>query len=119
MLMSLVVVNLQNLSKGAFANHFQNLITISNVVMRDVNVRTLFVIIATVVGTPNDARSFLCIGTNEVNLRIVEDLMMFIRSQFVHVEFHHLLGRRHHCLWFEEGGCGAILLSTGVVLGTL
>ena len=41
MLMSLVVVNLQNLSKGAFANHFQNLITISNVVMRDVNVRTL------------------------------------------------------------------------------
>ena len=41
MLMSLVVVNLQNLSKGAFANHFQNLITISNVVMRDVNVRAL------------------------------------------------------------------------------
>ena len=41
MLMSLVVVNLQNLSKRAFANHFQNLITISNVVMRDVNVRTL------------------------------------------------------------------------------
>ena len=41
MLMSFVVVNLQNLSKGAFANHFQNLITISNVVMRDVNVRTL------------------------------------------------------------------------------
>ena len=41
MLMSLVVVNLQNLSKGAFANHFQNLITVSNVVMRDVNIGTL------------------------------------------------------------------------------
>ena len=66
----------------------------------------LLVIIATVVGTPNDARSFLCIGTDEVNLRVVEDLMMLVRSQFVHVEFHHLLGSRHHCLWFEKGGGG-------------
>ena len=36
--MSFVVVDLQNLSKGALANHFENLITISYVVMRDVNV---------------------------------------------------------------------------------
>ena len=39
--MSFVVVNLQNLSKGSLANHFQNLITIGYVVMRDVNIRTL------------------------------------------------------------------------------
>ena len=32
--------------------------------------------------------------------------MMLIRSQFVHVEFHHLLGCGHHCLWFEKGGGG-------------
>ena len=36
--MRFVVVDLQNLSKGALANHFENLITISYVVMRDVNV---------------------------------------------------------------------------------
>jgi hypothetical protein len=44
--------------------------------------------------------------------------MMLIRSQFVHVEFHHLLGLRHHCLWFEKGGGGAILLCAGVMFGT-
>ena len=39
--MRFVVVDLQNLSEGSLANHFENLITISYVVMRDVNVGAL------------------------------------------------------------------------------
>ena len=41
MLMRFVVVDFENLSKRSFANHFEDLVPICNVIMRYVRVRTL------------------------------------------------------------------------------
>merc|ERR1711936_96093 len=70
----------------------------------------LFVIIAAVVRPPDDPRTLLCVRPNEVDLRVVEDLVVLVWRQLVNVQLHHLLWCCHHCLWFRQ----AVLRPIGV-----
>ena len=62
----------------------------------------LFIVIAAIIRTSNNSGSFLGISSDEINLRVVEDLMVLIGSELVHVELHHLLGGCHHGLRLQE-----------------
>ena len=88
-----VIVGLDHLAEAALSNDFEHFVAVGQVVVGYVGVRTLVVVVAAVVGTANDARPFLGVGPDEVDLRIVEDLMVFVRRQLVHVKFHHLQNR--------------------------
>lgn len=84
-LVGLVVVHLQDLSKTSLPYHFQDLVAVGYVIVWDVCVGTLFIIISTVARTPDDPWSFLGICSDKVYLWIVEDLMVFVRRELVHV----------------------------------
>ena len=88
--MTFVVIGFDHLPERAFAYHFEHFVPIGQVVVGYVSVGALVVVIAAVVGTANDAGSLLGVRPNEVDLRIVENLMVLVRRQLVHVEFHHL-----------------------------
>ena len=88
-----VIVGLDHLAEAALSNDFEHFVAVGQVVVGYVGVGTLVVVVAAVVGTANDARPFLGVGPDEVDLRIVEDLMVFVRRQLVHVKFHHLQNR--------------------------
>ena len=91
-----VIVGLDHLAEAALSNDFEHFVAVGQVVVGYVGVRTLVVVVAAVVGTANDARPFLGVGPDEVDLRIVEDLMVFVRRQLVHVKFHHLKNKREN-----------------------
>jgi hypothetical protein len=88
-----VIIGLDHLTEAALSNDFEHFIAVGQVVVGYVGIGTLVVVVAAVVGTANDARPFLGVGPDEVDLRIVEDLMVFVRRQLVHVKFHHLQNR--------------------------
>jgi hypothetical protein len=88
-----VIVGLDHLPEAALSNDFEHFVAVGQVVVGYVGVGTLVVVVAAVVGTANDAGPFLGVGPDEVDLRIVEDLMVFVRRQLVHVKFHHLQNR--------------------------
>lgn len=79
-LVRLVVVDFQDLTEGAFANYFEDFVAIGDVVVGDVGVGALFIIISTVARSANNAGSFLGVSTDEVDLRIVEYFVVFVRS---------------------------------------
>ena len=85
-----VIVGLNNLPETALSNDFEHFIAIGQMVMSYMRVRPLIVVVPAVVGTSNDAGPLLGISPNEVDLRIVEDLVVLVRREFVHVKFHHL-----------------------------
>ena len=58
--------------------------------MRHVIVLSGIVVISAVLGTSNDALSLFRTGPKEVNLRVVEDLVVLVGGQFVHVVLHGL-----------------------------
>jgi hypothetical protein len=87
---TLVVVGLDDLTEAALPDDFEHFVAVGQVVVSDVRVRALVVVVATVVGAANEAGPLFGIGPNEVDLGVVEDLMVFVWSQFVHVQFHHL-----------------------------
>lgn len=115
MLVCFVIVHFQHLPEAAFAYHLEDLVAVGYVVVWDMCVGTLFIIISTIVWSANDTRPLLSIRSNEVYLRVVENLMMFIWSKLVHVELHDLLRCCHHCLWFGR----AILLCICIMFWTL
>ena len=90
MKMTLVIIGFDHLTEAALPDDFEHFITIGQMVVSYVSVGALVVVIAAVVGTANDAGSLLSVRPNEVDLRIVENLMVLVRRQLVHVEFHHL-----------------------------
>ena len=61
----------------------------------------LFIVVAAVAGTPNNAGSLLGVSSDEINLRVVEDLVVLVRGELVHVELHHLVRCGDHCLWLQ------------------
>lgn len=71
MLMRFVIVRLHYLTKTPLPNHFEHLVTVRDVIVRYVNIRSLFVVVFTVVRVADPARSLLCIHTNEIHLRII------------------------------------------------
>ena len=68
------------------------------------DVGTLFIVVAAVARTPDNSGSFLSVGSDEVNMRVIEDLVVLVRGELVHVELHHLVGRGDHCLWLQGVG---------------
>jgi hypothetical protein len=50
----------------------------------------LIIVVAAVVGSSNNAGPLLGVCANEVDLRVVEDLVVLVGRQLVHVQFHHL-----------------------------
>ena len=66
------------------------------------NCTSLVVVVLAVVGCADDAGALLGVGPDEVDLRVVVDLVVLVRRQLVHVQLHHLLGRRHHRLGLDR-----------------
>ena len=56
----------------------------------------LLIIVTAVVRSSDDPGSLLGVGTDEVDLRVVEDLVVLVRRQFVYVQLHHLFWQ-HGC----------------------
>ena len=83
--MTLVVIGLHHLPKGPLAYHFEHFVPIGQVVVGYVGVGALVVVVPAVVGAPDDPWPFLGVGPDEVDLRVVKDLMVFIGCQLVHV----------------------------------
>ena len=68
----------------------------------------LIIIVATVIFASNNARPFSRVCADKIDLIIVEYLVVLVRGQLVHVQLHHLLRRRHHCLGLQ-GGAGTCI----------
>ncbi len=82
---ALVVVGLHHLTEAALPDDFEHFVPVGQVVVGYVSVRALIVVIPTIIGAAYDPRPFLGVGPDEVDLRVVEDFMVFIRREFVHV----------------------------------
>jgi len=102
----LVVVRFYDLPETALADNLQHLVPVRDVIVGHVDVLSGIVIIPAVLRTPNDALPLFRAGTQEVNLRVVEDLVVLVRGQFVHVVFHRLF-RTH------VGQLGALVAGGG------
>ena len=63
----------------------------------------LLVVISTIVWTSDDSGPLFSIGSDEIYLRVVEDLVVLVRGELVHVELHHLVGGGHHRLGLQQG----------------
>lgn len=100
-LVRLMIVGLDHLAERALADHAQHLVAIRHVVVWHMDVRALFVVVLVVVGPADDARPFLRIRADEVDLLVIEDLVMLVRRQFVHVQLHHHLRRDGRRLWLD------------------
>jgi len=100
-LVRLMIVGLDHLAERALTDHAQHLVAIRHVVVRHMNVRALFVVVLVVVGPADDARPFLRVRADEVDLLVVEDLVMLVRGQLVHVQLHHHLRRDGRRLRFD------------------
>lgn len=83
--MTFVVIGFDHLPERAFAYHFEHFVPIGQVVVGYVSVGALVVVIPAIIGASDDAWPFLGVGPNEVDLRIVEDLVVFIGCQLVHI----------------------------------
>lgn len=94
-LVGLVVVRLDDLSEATLPDDFEHFVPVSDVVVWDVNVGTLLVVVFAIIGVSDHSGPFLGVDSDEVDLRIVEDLEVFVRRQFVHVELHDLFGCRN------------------------
>lgn len=55
------------LSKAAFPDDFQDFVAVGDVVMRDVDVGALIIVIATIVGSAQNAWPLLCIRTKKIH----------------------------------------------------
>lgn len=86
-----VIVGLDDLTERALSDYFQNLIAVRHVIVRYVDVRPLLVVIVAVVGVSDDAGTLFRVGPDEIDLGVVEDLVVLVRCEFVHVELHHLV----------------------------
>ena len=71
------------------------------IIRRSISSSYLFIVVAAVARAPDNAGSLLGVGSDEVNLRVVEDLVVLVRGELVHVEFHHLVRRGDHRLWLQ------------------
>lgn len=95
-----VVVRFYNLSERAFPDYFEDFVAVRYMVMRYVNVGALVVVVIGVVGVSDDSWSFVCVGSDEVDLGVVVDFEVFEGGEFVHVEFHYLVWSGHEGFGF-------------------
>lgn len=116
-LVRLVIVGLDHLAERALADHAQHFVAICHVVVRHMDVRALFVVVLVVVGPADDARPFLRIRADEVDLLIIEDLVMLVRGQLVHVQLHHHLRRDGRRLWFDADDAVAAVSTVSTAAG--
>ena len=93
-LAELVVVALEHLAEAALAKYFEHLEAVEDVIVLDGLVAAALVVVAVVVGAADHAADLLGILPDEVDLRVVEDLVLLERRQLRHVVAHHRL-RRH------------------------
>ena len=67
----------------------------------------LLIVVSAVAGAADDAGPLLGVGPDEVDLGVVEDLVVLVRRELVHVELHDLVGGGHHRLRLQQRGVGA------------
>lgn len=70
----------------------EELVAVSQVIVRDVNVSALLVVVATVVVASGDGRPFLGIGSHEVDIWVGVDLRLLQRGQLRSVQSQSLVG---------------------------
>ena len=85
----LMVVGLHHLAKAALANDFEHLVAVGDVVVDNMNVRVLLVVVARIVRRHDGP--FLRHGSNEVDVRVVKDLLALVGRQHVAEVLEHLL----------------------------
>ena len=77
-----VVVGLKNLTKRAFTDNFEDFVSVLDMVMGDMNVRTLMIVIAVVrvrsLVPVYKPRSFLSISTNKIDLIVCEYFFVLV-----------------------------------------
>lgn len=103
---TLVIVGLHHLPEAPLAYDFEHLVPVLDVVVRNVGIRPLVVVVPIIRGDclvprPYDTWPLLRIGAYEVDLWIVKDFFMFVRSKFVHIIFHDLFRGSYICLWLS------------------
>ena len=98
-LLPLVIVDLENLPETALAENFEHFVAIEDVIVRYVYVRSRFVVVAAILRAADHALTLFRRRPDEIDLRVIEDFVVFVRCQFMHVEFHCLLGT--HCRAFR------------------
>ena len=103
-----MVVHLDHLPEGSLPDDLEHLVAVLQVVVRDVRVAALIVVVAAVVGRADDARALLGVGADEVDLRVVEDLVVLVGGQLVHVELHDLFRGGHHRLGLDRPRGGIV-----------
>lgn len=86
-----VVIRLHHLPETTLAYHFEHFISVGYVIVRYVDVRTLFVVVLTIVRESDKTWSLFGVRAYEIHLRIIEYLAVFVGGQFIHVELHDLL----------------------------
>ena len=67
----------------------------------------LLIVVSAVAGAADDAGPLLGVGADEVDLGVVEDLVVLVRRELVHVELHDLVRGGHHRLGLQQRGVGA------------
>lgn len=102
----LVVVGLDDLAEAALTYDLEDLVPVGHVVVGYVDVRALVVVVLVVVGHPYDTRPLLGVNTYEVDLGVVEDLVVLVGRELVHVELHDYVRGYGHRLGLQGGGNG-------------
>lgn len=87
-LLHLVIIGFDHLAEAALADDLEHLVSVSDVVVRHVQVRSVVVIKSIVVGATNHTLSFLGIRSHKVHMGIVEDLVVLKCAKLVHILFH-------------------------------
>jgi len=87
-----VIVGFHDLPEAALADDLQHFVAVGDVIVRHVDVLSGVVVVAAVLGAADDALTLLRAGSQEVDLGVVEDLVVLVGGQLVHVVLHGLFG---------------------------
>ena len=98
--MVLVIVGFHYLAETAFANDFEYFVAVGHVVVNNMNIGILFVIVARIVR----GHDWPLFGhsADEVDVRVVEDLLAFVGRQNVAEVLEHLLRLSWFCFGFRH-----------------
>lgn len=89
MLLLLVIVRLYNLAERTFTDHLQHLVPVGHVIMGHVDVGTMLVVVAVVVRPADYPWPLLRVRPDEIYVAIIENLVVLVRRQLVHVDLQH------------------------------
>ena len=116
MLLRLVVISLQDLSKASLAQHLKYLVPVGHMVVCHHLVASLVVVVAAVLRTTRDAFPLFCVLTEEIDLRVETYLLFLEHGQPAAVQLNGVCGLQV-IVPAERGGRGTARVHVAVVRG--